>query len=226
MNFILKSLIALGMAVPALSSVYLHFPTEKDLVNGIHGELSIEISGTTGDDMSEACDTILLQAFDASYKQVYGFDGMMVVIEEETVVPEATGGGAVRRRLPYSTWNYVVNFVSDRCQDIYTYTFQSIAFEKAHTFPQSLPLYTVYHYMIFHKTIYYQQQRCRYCSRNPSLKEQVLSDLRADQEVVLLAMIKASTCEAFHTATAVTLAGVTAFVDGAAIDTDAKKTRE
>jgi hypothetical protein len=38
-----------------------------------------------------------------------------------------------------------------------------------------------------------------------------LTDLRADQEMVLLAMIQASTCDAFHTATEVTINTVESF---------------
>ena len=109
MNFILKALIALSLAVPALSSVYLQLPTEHDLTEFHEGELSIEVSPTIGADMSVVCNMILLQAFDASYKQVYGYDGMMVAIEAETVVPNT---GVVRRRLGTYTTSYVVSWVS------------------------------------------------------------------------------------------------------------------
>ena len=67
-----------------------------------------------------------------------------------------------------------------------------------------------------------QQQRCRYCKSYPASTAQFLTDLRTDQEVVLLAMLKASTCEAFHSVTAVTLAGVTALVKDDTTTTIAK----
>lgn len=112
MNLIFASLLALGMAVPAQSSAYLRMPpAQHDLANTREGEISIQIGETTGEDMSVACNMILLEAFDASYKEVYGFDGMMVAIEAETVVPES-GDGVVRRKLGKSTTSYVIYWVS------------------------------------------------------------------------------------------------------------------
>ncbi|KAI2503928.1 hypothetical protein MHU86_10494 [Fragilaria crotonensis] len=141
-------------------------PAQDNLATAIQGELTIDVEHTTGDDVSVACNMILLAAFDASYKQVYGFDGMIVAIEAEAVVPD---GGVDRRKLRTSTASYVVYW------------------------------------------------RCRYCRKDPSGKNAYLTDFRADQEVVMLAIIQESTCEAFQSATAVTIGNVETYAAGAAL---------
>lgn len=108
MKLILASLVALFLAVPTAASTHLRMPAQGNLATEIQGELTIDVEHTTGDDVSVACNMILLAAFDASYKQVYGFDGMIVAIEAEVVVPD---GGVDRRKLGTSTASYVVYWV-------------------------------------------------------------------------------------------------------------------
>ena len=48
-------------------------------------------------------------------------------------------------------------------------------------------------------------QRCRFCSDTPLGAEAVTVDLRRQQELAILAIVKASECEAFQDATDVTI---------------------
>jgi hypothetical protein len=108
MKLILASLVALLLAVPVAASAHLRTPAQNHVATAIQGELTIDIERTTGDDVSVVCNMILLEAFDASYKQVYGVDGMIAAIEAETVVPD---GGVARRKLGSSTASYLVYWV-------------------------------------------------------------------------------------------------------------------
>ena len=50
------------------------------------GEVYVEIDSTTGE-LDSLCRIIFMDAFNDSYDQVYGIDGMTVVIESEKAIP-------------------------------------------------------------------------------------------------------------------------------------------
>ena len=91
MKLILSSVIALGLAVDSVVSVYLrNTQTSADLatntLGGEDGEVMIEIDNTNAD-LTPLCRLILMDAFNDSYDQVYGIDTMTVILESEQVIP-------------------------------------------------------------------------------------------------------------------------------------------
>ena len=61
--------------------------TKKHLSTARQGEIMVEIDHTAGDDLSEECRMILIDAFSDSFSQVYGVDGMHALIESEQTFP-------------------------------------------------------------------------------------------------------------------------------------------
>jgi hypothetical protein len=51
----------------------------------------VEIDHTAGDDLSQECRMILIDAFSDSFQQVYGVDGMHALIESEETIPNRDG---------------------------------------------------------------------------------------------------------------------------------------
>ena len=94
MKLFVSALIALGLAVDSVSSTYLRTTQTNaslDTKNlGVEeGEVNIEMDNVDGD-ISAMCRLVFMDAFNDSYGQVYGVDGMTVVIEAEEPIPADT----------------------------------------------------------------------------------------------------------------------------------------
>ena len=94
MKLFVSALIALGLAVDSVSSTYLR-TTQSDAglatkkLDVEEGEVNIEMDNVDGD-ISVMCRIVFMDAFNDSYDQVYGVDGMTVVIEAEEPIPADT----------------------------------------------------------------------------------------------------------------------------------------